>query len=210
MASSSAGRIFFRDGEHAEKRRTFPRKTRCAIRHSVCSLQATTPPLFRHPFILSPLAMLLLCSCEPGQDNAGAGNKPPRDDGRSQHPDLPSNFSNPERIAAQDSLGKPPSPHDLVSDTADICPVHHEKMRIREIPIVFEDTGTGKIANAGTEITAEFPFGAEKITSSANALLPGQPLSARVYQCASCIAARQAAEQMRGAAAPPMPVAASK
>ena len=101
-------------------------------------------------------------------------------------------------------------PHNLVSDTVDMCPVHHEKMRIREIPIVFEDTGTGKIANAGTEITAEFPFGAEKITSSANALLPGQPLSARVYQCASCIAARQAAEKMRGAAAPPMPVAASK
>lgn len=138
------------------------------------------------PFIFLPLMpLMLLSSCEPGDDGTGAGNG-----GARQRSILPGNTANPERIAAQESLGKPPPPRDLRGGIDDECPVHQEKMKLKEIPILF-----GEDVPAKQLLTAQFPFGAEKITSSGNALLPGQPLSARVYQCASCVTARKAAEE---------------
>ena len=139
--------------------------------------------------------MLFVSSCEPGGDGLGAGNGDNVRGGKQQTAIPHGNTANPERIAAQDSLGKPPAPRDLSEGIEDECPVHHEKMRVREIPIVFEDAAPAK-----QPLTAKFPFGAEKIISAGNALLPGEPLSARVYQCASCVAARRAAEERQASA----------
>lgn len=149
----------------------------------------------RHPFILAPLAMLLLSSCEPGDVNADAGSSVPRERRDSIDRTLPSDVVSHERLAAQDSVGRPPLPRNLVSGIEDVCPVHHEKMKLREVPIVFVDTDPDGIEAGKKSLAAQFPFGAEKICSSGNALLPGEPLTARVYQCASCIAARKVAEQ---------------
>ena len=147
----------------------------------------------RHLTILTPLAALLLISCEPSQESGGAANTAPlRRDG-SAGVNLPGNSANNERIAAQDSLGKPPPPHNFVEGVEDECPVHHERMTVREIPIVFENGAPQGTDPASFSLTARFPFGAEKIVSTGNALLPSEPLTARVYQCASCIAARKAA-----------------
>jgi len=151
--------------------------------------------IIRHVFILAPLAMLCLSSCEPGEDNTDAGSSVPRDPRNSLARRVVANTSNHERLAAQDSVGRPPLPRNLVSDVEDICPVHHEKMSLTEVPIIFEDSASDGIESAKTSLTARFPFGAEKIYSSGNALLPGEPLTARVYQCASCIAARKVAER---------------
>lgn len=158
-------------------------------------------PLNRHASILAPLAMLLLASCEPGQENAGTGNTAPTDieDG------MGSKFrdhANPEHIAARDSIGKPPLPRNLMTAVENTCPVHHEAMKAREIPIVFPDAASGAPDPSEMQATAEFPFGAEKIISSGNALLPTEPVSAYVYQCAVCIAGRRASEAKRTAAAP--------
>jgi hypothetical protein len=156
--------------------------------------------LKRHPSILATLAMLLLASCEPSQENADSGDTTRRD----REGERASRFrdsSNPERIAARDSIGKPPLPRNLLTDIEGICPVHHEVMKAREIPIVFSDTTADKADPAEIQTTAEFPFGAEKIMSSGNALLPSEPISARVYQCAACIAARKSAEGKRTATA---------
>ena len=111
------------------------------------------------------------------------------------------NTSNPERIAAQNSLGRPPLPRNLVNDVEDVCPVHREKMKVREIPIVFSETTLGNVDPSEIQSRAEFPFGAEKLISSENALLPGEPMSAFVYQCPACVAAREAAEVKRISAA---------
>ena len=171
---------------------------RSGAAHARCAEES--PRLKRHTSILAPLAMLLLASCEPGQENAGTGNTTPQDG----EAGMASNFrnkSNAERIAAHDSVGRPPGPRDLVNDAVDICPVHHEAMKVRELPILFSDTAPEKADPSEIQATAEFPFGAEEIISSGNALLPGEPISARVYQCAACIAARRAAEAKRTAAA---------
>ena len=135
------------------------------------------------------LSILLLPSCEPGSDNIN----PRKGERRTEQ--LLENTVNPERIAAQESLGKPPLPRNLTEGIEDECPVHHEKMKLREIPIIFENAAPAKLP-----LTAKFPFGAEKIISAGNALLPGEPLSARVYQCASCVTARRAAEEKQAAA----------
>lgn len=165
--------------------------------HARCPEES--PRLKRPTSILAPLAMLLLASCEPAQENTDSGSTEPRD----REGGTASKFrdkANPERIAARDSVGKPPLPHNLVNDIEDICPVHHEAMKAREIPIVFADAATGPPDPSEMQATAAFPFGAEKIISSGNALLPVEPVSARVYQCAACIAGRRAAEAKRTAA----------
>ena len=154
----------------------------------------------RHFLILSPLAVLMLSSCDPDERNFGAGN----DNHQSRNEKKPStNGIGHEQLAAQDSVGKPPPPRNLAGGVHDTCPVHHEKMRLREIPIVFEDSASAGSEPESPPATAEFPFGAEKIVSSGNALLPDESLSARVYQCASCVAARRAAEIRRAESAPP-------
>ena len=146
----------------------------------------------RHFLILVPLGMLQLSSCEPegGSSNAGIRKRDPQ--GKWQDKIADEEVSHAQ-IAAQDSLGKTPQARDLVADVEDTCPVHHEKMKQREIPIVFGETK----ANGHEPATAAFPFGAEKIVSAGNALLPGEARTARVYQCASCIAARRLAEVRR-------------
>jgi hypothetical protein len=146
-------------------------------------------------FILAPLAMLFLSSCEPGEENTDAGSSTPRDPRNRFDRWVVANTSNHERLAAQDSVGRPPLPRNFVSDVEDVCPVHHEKMSLTEVPIIFEDSASVGTESVRTSLTARFPFGAEKICSSGNALLPGEPLTARVYQCASCIAARKVAEK---------------
>ena len=75
--------------------------------------------------------------------------------------------------------------------------MHHVKMKLREIPIVFEEPTANGTESATPTATAAFPFGAEKIVSAGNALLPSQPLTGRVYQCEPCIAARRLAEENR-------------
>lgn len=168
--------------------------------HAPCTEES--PRLKRHTSILAPLAMLLLASCEPGQENTGSGDTTPQD----REGGMAAKFrdkANPERIAARDSMGKPPLPRNLVHDVEDICPVHHEAMKVGEIPIIFADAAPGKADPSEMQATAEFPFSAEKIISSGNALLPAEPVSALVYQCAACMAGRRAAEAKRTAAALP-------
>jgi hypothetical protein len=152
-----------------------------------------------HRFLFTAmLCTLALVSCEPGDGDADAAGAKPhnKDEKWGKWGDrLPRNSASHEQLFAQASLGKPPEPRDFTSDLGDVCPVHHKKMSIQVIPIVFEDTASAGSATTNPSVTAEFPFGAEKIVSAGNALLPGEPLSARVYQCASCVAARKAAAE---------------
>jgi len=149
----------------------------------------------RQLLILAPLATLLISSCEPPEDNTDAGNNRPHEQNEKWNSKLSVNTASHQQLSAQDSLGKPPSPRDLTAAIADICPVHHEKMKLREVPILFEENAANGTDSNNPSATAEFPFGAEKIVSAGNALLPGEALTARVYQCASCIATRRAAEK---------------
>ena len=158
----------------------------------------------RHLLFLGSLATMLFSSCEPGQDNTSAGNS---DRSEFQKVTQPANSPNRERLSAMDSVGRPPLARDLVSTIEDICPVHHRKMKLCEIPIVFGETVFEGTESASLPATSEYPFGAEKIVSPGNALLPAEPVTARVYQCISCVAARRAAEQKR---TPPVPAAALK
>ena len=145
----------------------------------------------RHFLVLAPLGMLLFSSCKPDGGSSAAGSV-----GRGEDSDAQEKVSH-ARLAAQDSVSKAPQPRNLIAAIEDICPVHHEKMKPREIPFILEEPqGEGNEA-AHPVATAAFPFGAEKIVSSGNALLPGETLTARVYQCASCIAARRLAEARR-------------
>ena len=145
--------------------------------------------------LLATLGMLVLPSCEPAGGSSDAGNIRTRDErvGMLDHITV-SEHSN-ARIAAQDSVGKSPEPRHLLDAANDTCPVHHEKMNVREIPIVFEDPAGDGVASENLAGTARFPFGAERIVSAGNALLPGAALTARVYQCASCVKARKAANE---------------
>lgn len=118
---------------------------------------------------------------------------------------MPANKRSYTQTSAQESVGSTPLPRNLVSATGDICPVHHEKMKMREIPIVFEDSADSASPAGDPSAAAAYPFGAEKIVSSGNALLPAEPHSARVYRCASCIAARHAAEEKQAPANPRTP-----
>ena len=144
---------------------------------------------------------MLLSSCEPGADSSAATTAPLREQGGILKNSLPVNNASDTQLAAQNSVGKPPAPLDMIASVADTCPVHHERMKVCEIPIVHEeDSQTGH-----PSATAAFPFGAEKIISAGNVLLPSEPVSARVYQCASCVAVRIATEEKmrKQAAAPP-------
>lgn len=148
---------------------------------------------------LFPLGALLLASCEPDEGSSAKADSRQRKSEASLDEILPDTFSH-SQISAQDSVGKGPQPRNLAETTDNVCPVHHEKMTLREVPIVFpESTGDGTVP-AEAAAAAAFPFGAETIVSEGNALLPSQPLTARVYQCAACIAARRAAEEKRAPA----------
>lgn len=160
------------------------------------TLRKRTATVPSRPFILlALLPVLLLPSCEPGEDSSSGGRGDTSNDGKRQRTKFPTDTISPERIAAQNSPGKPPPPRDLVEGVEDECPVHHQKMNVREIPIVFVDPTAERPEPAKQPLSAKFPFGAEKIISTGNRLLPGEPHSARVYQCPACIAARRAAEE---------------
>jgi len=147
--------------------------------------------------ILSSLGMLLLSSCEPGGINSDATDSQ-SDSPKGRFIDtIPTSQVSRAQLSARDSLGKPPLPLNMVSDVDDVCPVHGEKMKLREVPIVFEDNPAEVAASANPALTAAFPFGAEKIISLGNALLPTESHTARVYQCAACVAARRNAEEKR-------------
>jgi hypothetical protein len=152
---------------------------------------------------VASLGMLMLPSCEPAGGNSDAGNPRPRDERAEALGRMVPNEAGNAQLAAQDSVGKPPPPRHLADGVDDTCPVHHEKMRIREIPIIFEDTADSGAESEILSGMARFPFGAEKIVSSGNALLPGAALTARVYQCASCVTARRAADAKRAQPEPP-------
>ena len=152
------------------------------------------------PFIfLAPLGMLMLASCEPAGGSSDTGITRSRD----QRDGIAANTASNAQLAAQDSLRKSPTAERLADGTRGTCPVHHKNMKIREIPIVFEDPDSGGEDADALSASAPFPFGAERIVSSGNALLPGATLTARVYQCASCIHARRAAETKSSQPAPP-------
>lgn len=155
----------------------------------------------RNFLILSPLGMLLLTSCMPAGGSSSAGNNTNSDSGGQLTEKLSHNQVSHAQIAALASLGQKPLPRNMIVAVENTCPIHQEKMRIGEIPIVFEDAVDTKGDSTKASDTDEFPFGAEKITSSGNALLPGEPVTARVYQCPSCITAKRAADQKRSLSA---------
>ena len=164
--------------------------------------QNVTSPM-RHFLFLVPLGMLLLASCGPNGGSSDAGDSRRRNSqAGSDATFLPDTMTHAQ-ISAQDSVGRPPLPRNLVATVEDICPVHHVKMKLREIPIVFKEPTANGTESVNPTATAAFPFGAEKIVSAGNALLPSEPLTARVYQCASCIAARRIAEEKRKQPAAP-------
>ncbi len=173
-------------------------KTRCAMRDAVRSFaKQTVTSLMRHSLLLVPLGMLLLASCGPNGGSSEAGDSRRRNpQGGSDATFLPDTMTHAQ-ISAQDSVGRPPLPRNLVATVEDICPVHHAKMKMRVVPIVFEEPNANGDESAILPATAAFPFGAEKIVSAGNALLPSQSLTARVYQCEPCIIARRIAEEKR-------------
>ena len=150
----------------------------------------------RHFLVLAPLGMLLFSSCKPDGDSSAAGGF-----GHDEEKFAQDEVSH-VRLAAQESVGKAPLPRNMISALEDICPLHHEKMKPKEIPFILEEPQGEGNETAQPPATAAFPFGAEKILSEGNALLPGETLTALVYQCASCIAARRLAEA-RGTPADP-------
>lgn len=92
--------------------------------------------------LLAIVCAIALTSCEPEQTDADAGNNVPvfRDRNGKDPISLPRNYANHERVSAQDSLGKAPLPRNMVATVDDTCPVHHEKMKICGVPIVYETT----------------------------------------------------------------------
>lgn len=77
-------------------------------------------------------------------------------------------------------MGTPPLPRNLLTKIEDTCQVHHLEMTVSEVPVVFENPSYHGPNPARPETTSAFPFGTEKIVSAGNALLPVEPLTARV------------------------------
>ncbi len=146
--------------------------------------------------VLAPLAMLLLNACTPAGGSSTTGNGTKSDPGDQSPDSLESNRVSNAEMAAMDSLGKPPLPRNLITSVENSCPVHHRKMKIAEIPITFEDD-EGAVQSTDGLATEEFPFGAARILSAGNALLPSEPRTAQVYQCPNCMAYRKAADEKR-------------
>jgi hypothetical protein len=149
---------------------------------------------------LAPLAMLLLSSCDPAGGTSDAGHKP-NDRRGGWVGNIGTGEVSDAQLNARESVGKPQTPQNLVTSIDDTCPVHHEKMRMRELPVVFEDGETVRSQPGKPLASARFPFGSERITSTGNALLPSATQTARAYQCASCVKARRAAEAQPAAPA---------
>jgi hypothetical protein len=154
------------------------------------------------PFLfLAPLGMLLLPSCMPAGGSSSTGNGSSNDPGSGLTDSIKSNTVSHAEIAAVDSMGKLPPPRNLLNTSDNTCPVHLRKMKVAEIPIVFEAAGDAANDSTNGLATDEFPFGAAKIISTGNTLLPGEPVTARVYQCPNCMAYRKAADERRNLSA---------
>ena len=110
---------------------------------------------------------------------------------------MKSNSVSNAEMAAVNSMGKPPLPRNLIASVDNTCPVHFRKMRIAEVPIMFEDNDGAAVESTDGLATDEFPFGAARILSAGNALLPSEPRTAQVYQCPNCMAYRKAADEKR-------------
>ncbi len=155
-------------------------------------------------FLLAPLGtMLLLASCDQragdGEIAGGRGSE----GGASIGSMLPRNSSNPERIAAEDSLGKAPPPINLVAGRSDKCPVHHERMSVHEVPVVFEETRPAGGESVRAPGAGAFPFAEQEFVTTGSSLLPGESRTALVFQCAKCVAGKRvAAAELKRAAAP--------
>lgn len=186
---------------------TLSSDTDCARAVIVCYCRKNSLTLSHSRLILNLSTMVLLASCEPG-DSGGTAIRP-GNEGERWVPRV-DNRANSERLFAHASLGQAPLPRNLVTDVEDICTVHRQKMQIREVPIVFDESALGLVPQGDSIAAARFPFGAEKIFSPGNALLPGEPVSALVYQCTDCIAERKLIEADRQAIKPPAPMAAFK
>ncbi|MEO6788601.1 MAG: hypothetical protein ABI318_20970 [Chthoniobacteraceae bacterium] len=147
------------------------------------------------------LCALALASCEPAAEKTDADAQ--RNDERpsKQHDSFTEYKDNHEQLSAEGSVGKSPPPRNLIAGVSDMCPVHHVKMTVCDVPVVFEESADSGTDTADPAAATAFPFGAEKVVSEGNALLPGETLTARIYQCPACVAARKAAERMRGKAA---------
>ncbi len=91
--------------------------------------------------ILAPLGMLLLSSCTPAGGSSSTGKGSSEESGGGLAESLKSTTVSNAEMAAVDSMGKPPAPRNLIAALDNTCPVHHRKMKIAEIPIVFESTG---------------------------------------------------------------------
>jgi len=111
-----------------------------------------------------------------------------------------SNLTSNAQIFAVNSLRQPPPPVELHNSKEDICPIHHEKMTIGEVPLVYQETAAIQTDPTAFPAVDGFPFGAAKIPSPKNTLLPGEPVAARVFQCAACVAARKLADEKQNQA----------
>ena len=157
-----------------------------------------------HRSIFAILCVLALPSCDPAPERTDADAR--RDDARKgKHRDSFEDYrQNHAQFSAEGSVGRPPPPRNMIAGVGDICPVHHQKMTVREVPIVFEESADDGTDAAGAAPAAAFPFAAEKVISAGNSLLPGEALTARIYQCTACIIGQKAAKRMRSTAAPPV------
>jgi hypothetical protein len=157
----------------------------------------------RRSIFIAVLCALALPSCSPAPDDAAADVR--RDGSRktNRRDSFAEHRQNHEQLSAEGSIGRAPQPRNLIAGVADICPVHDQKMAVREVPIVFKDAEDASTESAKPATISRFPFAVEKVVSEGNSLAPGEALTARVYQCEACIAAQKAAKRMRGTAALP-------
>jgi hypothetical protein len=82
------------------------------------------------------------------------------------------------------------APYDFTRGVSDMCPVHNERMPIREVQMVY-----GELASTNPEPTratfdAEFPFSRE-LWPGGCVVINGIRRNARFYVCSSCVAARK-------------------
>lgn len=152
--------------------------------------------------ILAPLGLLVLASCKPAGGSSSSGISTSQDTGGEWVESLGSNEVSNAQIFALSSLRTPPPPRELAGAINGTCPIHHQKMSIKEVPLVYQETASFGNQSAPSPAVDEFPFAVEELPSPTNILLPGEPLTARVFRCESCVTARKLADRKRSASSP--------
>lgn len=158
-------------------------------------------------FPLALLAVLLLASCDSsGPPARAAGDS--KEDLITTLVEQPSVIRH-ESLSAANLAGRAPEPLNLTAGVNDTCPVHHQKMRERMVPIVLDSEPKGR-AHASARLREAFPFGAAEAVHEGGRFLPEDPQTARIFQCAACVAGRKEAAAREaqtvssaGAEAPP-------